>query len=143
MNFKQRLSTALAITTAFLGVANQQATWAAPRPVQSQKPPEHYLAQGKGAEYIPLAKAYLDSKPADPQASQVAWSLFVTASTLDDVQETRSARLRLCADFPTSLPTQYLLKSTSAKAWQFLKGLLQELRPASGATQHGSLLPGG
>ena len=78
---------------------------------ESPPSPEAFLAQGKGAEYLRLAKEFLDKNPQSERAPQVAWNLYQMVRLDYDANAWRSAGLRLLGDYPSSLQAQYLTAS--------------------------------
>src|SRR5438046_217168 len=89
-----------------------------PRSVAAEPPsPEPFLAQGKAADFLPLAKTFLNANAKHEQAWQTAWDLYQMAGIAGESKEARDARLRLVADYPESLPARHLLAEMTAQQY--------------------------
>ena len=90
----------------------------APMSVAAEPPsPEPFLAQGKAADFLPLATTFLNAHPKHEQAWKTAWDLYQMAGIAGEFKEARDARLRLVADYPESLPARHLLAEMTAQQY--------------------------
>ena len=79
---------------------------------QVLRPPEEYLAQGKGAEFIPAAKAWLSTHPPGADAQRVVGDLHMVATLVEDQNESALAMLRILAEYPDSALAHYACSQT-------------------------------
>jgi hypothetical protein len=76
--------------------------------------PEAFLAPGRAADFLPLAKDFLKANPQHERAWQTAWDLYQMARIAGEFKEARDARLRLVVDYAESLPARHLLAQMTA-----------------------------
>ena len=84
--------------------------------------PQEFLKQGKPADFVAPAKAYLEKQPQGEEAQRVVSDVLMIAMLVKDENLIRNTKLRLLADYPNSVTGQYLLSEMQPDAYvRFLK----------------------
>jgi len=82
--------------------------------------PEFFSDRKRPADYLPYAREFLTAHPKDSRADRVLLEMWMTAASLHDDAEVAEAQTRLLLEHPSSLPTQFLLRNSSASTLQRL-----------------------